>query len=40
MPVENRLQRLLNWAQRLVVERRLRERRGEAGSEEQLVALP
>ena len=40
MTVENRVQRLANRAERLVVERRLRERRGEAGSEEQLVALP
>ena len=38
--VEDRVQRLANRAERLVVERRLRERRGEAGGEQQLVALP
>ncbi len=40
MAVENRVERATDWAQRLVVEWGLRERGGEAGGEEQVVALP
>ena len=38
--VENRVERAKHRAQRLVLERGLRERRGEARGEEQVVALP
>ena len=38
--VENRVERATHRAQRRIVERGLRERRGEAGGAEQVVALP